>query len=65
MSAGFPLGPLCRDSGTRIKTTAGSPTAKTCRAIISGAMKLAVRYGAALSARTAGSLFSEVITSSR
>ncbi|WP_405065133.1 helix-turn-helix domain-containing protein [Kribbella sp. NBC_01510] len=31
---------------TKIKTTAGAPTAKTCRAIISGAMKLAVRYGA-------------------
>ncbi|MFI6675958.1 phage integrase central domain-containing protein [Kribbella sp. NPDC050470] len=26
---------------TKIKTTAGAPTAKTCRAIISGAMKLA------------------------
>ena len=31
---------------TKIKTTASAPTAKTCRAIISGAMKLAVRYGA-------------------
>ena len=31
---------------TKIKTTAGASTAKTCRAIISGAMKLAVRYGA-------------------
>jgi hypothetical protein len=31
---------------TKIKTTAGAPTAKTCHAIISGAMKLAVRYGA-------------------
>jgi integrase len=31
---------------TRIKTTAGAATAKTCRAIISGAMKLAVCYGA-------------------
>ncbi|MEU4291872.1 helix-turn-helix domain-containing protein [Kribbella sp. NPDC026596] len=30
----------------KIKTTAGAPTAKTCRAVISGAMKLAVRYGA-------------------
>lgn len=30
----------------KIKTTAGPSTAKTCRAIISGAMKLAVRYGA-------------------
>lgn len=30
----------------KIKTTAGAPTAKTCRAILSGAMKLAVRYGA-------------------
>ncbi|WP_328522632.1 helix-turn-helix domain-containing protein [Kribbella sp. NBC_00359] len=31
---------------SKIKNTAGAPTAKTCRAIISGAMKLAVRYGA-------------------
>jgi len=31
---------------TKIKNKAGAPTAKTCRAIISGAMKLAVRYGA-------------------
>ncbi|MEU4292754.1 helix-turn-helix domain-containing protein [Kribbella sp. NPDC026596] len=31
---------------SKIKTNAGAPTAKTCRAIISGAMKLAVRYGA-------------------
>lgn len=31
---------------TKIKTTAGASTAKTCRAIISGTMKLAVRYGA-------------------
>ena len=31
---------------TKIKTNAGAPTAKTCRAIISGAMKLAARYGA-------------------
>jgi hypothetical protein len=31
---------------TKIKTRAGAPTAKTCRAILSGAMKLAVRYGA-------------------
>jgi integrase len=31
---------------TKVKTTAGAPTAKTCRAVISGAMKLAVRYGA-------------------
>jgi integrase len=31
---------------TKIKNTAGAPTAKTCRAVISGAMKLAVRYGA-------------------
>ena len=31
---------------TKIKTTAGASTAKTCRAIISGAMKFAVRYGA-------------------
>ena len=32
---------------TEIKTTAGAPpTAKTCRAILSGAMKFAVRYGA-------------------
>lgn len=31
---------------TKIKNNAGAPTAKTCRAIISGAMKLAVRYGA-------------------
>ncbi|TDX03532.1 helix-turn-helix domain-containing protein [Kribbella sp. VKM Ac-2566] len=31
---------------TKIKTTAGAATAKTCRAIVSGAMKLAVRYGA-------------------
>ena len=31
---------------SKIKTTAGAPTAKTCRAVISGAMKLAVRYGA-------------------
>ena len=30
----------------KIKTNAGPSTAKTCRAIISGAMKLAVRYGA-------------------
>jgi hypothetical protein len=31
---------------SRIKATAGAPTAKTCRVIISGAMKIAVRYGA-------------------
>ncbi|WP_165553620.1 tyrosine-type recombinase/integrase [Kribbella capetownensis] len=31
---------------SKIKDTSGAPTAKTCRAIISGAMKLAVRYGA-------------------
>ncbi|MEV6894793.1 helix-turn-helix domain-containing protein [Kribbella sp. NPDC051137] len=31
---------------TKIKTTAGASTAKTSRAVISGAMKLAVRYGA-------------------
>ncbi|MFG1820644.1 helix-turn-helix domain-containing protein [Kribbella sp. NPDC049174] len=31
---------------SQIKCTAGAPTAKTCRAVISGAMKLAVRYGA-------------------
>jgi len=31
---------------TKIKDQAGAPTAKTCRAVISGAMKLAVRYGA-------------------
>ncbi|MFD7159028.1 helix-turn-helix domain-containing protein [Kribbella sp. NPDC059898] len=31
---------------TSIKQHAGAPTARTCRAIISGAMKLAVRYGA-------------------
>jgi integrase len=31
---------------SQIKATAGAPTAKTCRAVISGAMKLAVRYGA-------------------
>ncbi|TCC32231.1 tyrosine-type recombinase/integrase [Kribbella sindirgiensis] len=31
---------------TKIKDRAGAPTAKTCRAVISGAMKLAVRYGA-------------------
>ncbi|TCC38868.1 helix-turn-helix domain-containing protein [Kribbella speibonae] len=31
---------------TKIKTRAGAPTAKTCRAILSGAMSLAVRYGA-------------------
>ncbi|MFD3400067.1 helix-turn-helix domain-containing protein [Kribbella sp. NPDC058693] len=31
---------------TKIKTSSGASTAKTCRAIISGAMKLAVRYGA-------------------
>ncbi len=31
---------------SKIKNTAGAPTAKTCRAVISGAMKLAVRYGA-------------------
>ncbi|WP_051084963.1 tyrosine-type recombinase/integrase [Kribbella catacumbae] len=30
----------------RIKKNAGPPTAKTCRAIISGMMQLAVRYGA-------------------
>jgi integrase len=30
----------------KIKNRAGAPTAKTCRAILSGAMKLAVRYGA-------------------
>ncbi|NUR99167.1 MAG: helix-turn-helix domain-containing protein [Kribbellaceae bacterium] len=30
----------------KIKKKAGAPTAKTCRAIISGAMSLAVRYGA-------------------
>ena len=29
-----------------IKKTAGAPTARTCRAIISGMMQLAVRYGA-------------------
>ena len=29
-----------------IKHHAGEPTARTCRAVISGAMKLAVRYGA-------------------
>jgi len=29
-----------------IKHHAGAPTARTCRAVISGAMKLAVRYGA-------------------
>ncbi|TCC55369.1 site-specific integrase [Kribbella pittospori] len=32
---------------TKIKKKAGAPTAKTCRAILSGAMSLAVRYGAA------------------
>ncbi|TCC36278.1 helix-turn-helix domain-containing protein [Kribbella speibonae] len=31
---------------TNIKHHAGAPTARTCRAVISGAMKLAVRYGA-------------------
>jgi integrase len=31
---------------TKIKTTAGASTAKTCRAIVSGSMKIAVRYGA-------------------
>jgi hypothetical protein len=31
----------------KIKNKAGAPTAKTCRAILSGAMSLAVRYGAA------------------
>ncbi|GAB2679523.1 helix-turn-helix domain-containing protein [Kribbella swartbergensis] len=31
---------------SKMKDQAGAPTAKTCRAIISGAMKLAVRYGA-------------------
>jgi hypothetical protein len=31
---------------TKIKTAAGASTAKTCRAAISGAMKLAVRHGA-------------------
>ncbi|GAA3128945.1 integrase [Kribbella aluminosa] len=31
---------------SKIKNTSGAPTAKTCRAILSGAMKLAVRYGA-------------------
>ncbi|TDW24134.1 helix-turn-helix domain-containing protein [Kribbella kalugense] len=31
----------------KIKKKAGAPTAKTCRAILSGAMSLAVRYGAA------------------
>jgi integrase len=30
----------------KIKERAGAPTAKTCRAVISGAMKLATRYGA-------------------
>ncbi|MDX2969002.1 tyrosine-type recombinase/integrase [Kribbella solani] len=30
----------------KIKKNAGAPTAKTCRAVLSGAMKLAVRYGA-------------------
>jgi integrase len=30
----------------KIKNHAGAPTARTCRAVISGAMKLAVRYGA-------------------
>ncbi|TDD13058.1 hypothetical protein E1218_35015 [Kribbella turkmenica] len=32
---------------TTIKDHTGASTAKTCRAVISGAMKLAVRYGAA------------------
>lgn len=31
---------------TGIKEHAGAPTARTCRTVISGAMKLAVRYGA-------------------
>jgi integrase len=31
---------------TKIKDRAGAPTAKTCRAVLSGMMKLAVRYGA-------------------
>ncbi|MER7243183.1 hypothetical protein [Kribbella sp. NPDC000426] len=31
---------------TTIKNHAGAATARTCRAVISGAMKLAVRYGA-------------------
>ncbi|TDO30622.1 phage integrase family protein [Kribbella sp. VKM Ac-2527] len=31
---------------SKIKNRAGAPTAKTCRAILSGALKLAVRYGA-------------------
>ncbi|TCO15718.1 hypothetical protein EV652_12191 [Kribbella steppae] len=31
---------------TKIKERAGAPTAKTCRAILSGMMKIAVRYGA-------------------
>jgi integrase len=31
---------------SKIKTTTGASTAKTCRAVLSGAMKLAVRYGA-------------------
>jgi integrase len=31
---------------TKIKNRTGAPTAKTCRAILSGMMKLAVRYGA-------------------
>ncbi|GAA2812003.1 helix-turn-helix domain-containing protein [Kribbella solani] len=30
----------------KIKKNAGAPTAKTCRAVLSGSMKLAVRYGA-------------------
>jgi integrase len=31
---------------SKIKKNAGAPTAKTCRAVISGMMQLAVRYGA-------------------
>ncbi len=31
---------------TKIKDRSGAPTAKTCRAVLSGMMKLAVRYGA-------------------
>ncbi|WP_165552907.1 helix-turn-helix domain-containing protein [Kribbella speibonae] len=31
---------------TKIKERAGAPTAKTCRAVLSGMMRIAVRYGA-------------------
>ena len=40
---------------TKIKQRAGAPTAKTCRAVLSGMMKIAVRYGATPSTQSARS----------